>query len=272
MNLFRVILATGFIHMFPEAMEALTDECLPEEWNVYGAFAGLFAMLAILFMQLIEFLVHHQIYRLAKKKENSPVIKTIVEDIPPVSSTTTIVHHHDEGGHSHGFELLEENSSNQIGIYLLEFGITLHSVLIGIALGTTDSSSFVALFIALSFHQFFEAIALGAQIARLKKKSIIPAIVMIILFTISTPAGVAIGIGIRSNSYNPKAVSTLLINGIFDSISAGILIYVSLVNLMAAEMGPQCHEFFALKKRLKLLYFIAFYLGVAVMAVIGRWA
>ena len=271
MYLFRVILSTGFIHMFPEAMGALTDECLSEEWNVYGAFAGLFAMLAILFMQLIEFLVHHQIYRLTNKKQNSPVIQTIVEDLPPVS-TTTVVHHHDEGGHSHGFELLEDNAHNQIGIYLLEFGITLHSVLIGISLGTTDSSSFVPLFIALSFHQFFEAIALGAQIARLKKKSIIPAIVMIILFTISTPTGVAIGIGIRSNSYNPKAVSTLLVNGIFDSISAGILIYVSLVNLMAAEMGPQCHEFFALKKRLKFLYFIAFYLGVAVMAVIGRWA
>ena len=258
--------------MFPVAMEALTDECLTGDWHEYSAFAGLFAMLAILFMQLIEFLAHHHVHHSTKVKD-IPSSSTVVESISPVSSPSTeIVHEHHHGGHSHDLTFLDENATHQISTYLLEFGITLHSVLIGIALGTTDSSSFVALFIALSFHQFFEAIALGAQIARIKKKSIIPAIIMIIIFTLSTPVGVAIGIGIRSNSYNPKAVSTLLVNGIFDSVSAGILIYVALVNLMAGEMGPQCHEFFNLKKRLKFAYFIALYLGAALMAVIGRWA
>ena len=50
-------------------METLTDSCLPDSWNVYGAYSGLFAMLAILGMQLIEFLAHQR-YRYIQQKHN----------------------------------------------------------------------------------------------------------------------------------------------------------------------------------------------------------
>jgi zinc transporter 1/2/3 len=138
-------------------------------------------------------------------------------------------------------------------------------------LGTT-TDSFVALFIALCFHQFFEAIALGAQIANLKNFSIISAVGMVVFYALTTPVGIAIGIGIHSGIYNPKSVSTLLVTGILDSFAAGVLIYVSLVNLITAEMGANAHAFYLLRTRLKLLYYTALYLGVAAMAVIGRWA
>ena len=83
--------------------------------------------------------------------------------------------------------------------------------------------------------------------------------------------GIAIGIGIHSTAYSPKSVAALLVNGILDSVSGGILIYVALVNLIAAEMGVGARAFHVLPKRLKFLYFVALYGGVAAMAVIGRW-
>jgi len=61
-------------------------------------------------------------------------------------------------------------------------------------------------------------------------------------------------------------------NAVLDSVSAGILIYVALINLMIGEMGVQAYSFFFLKKQFKVLYFAGFYLGAAAMAVIGNWA
>ncbi len=252
--------------MLPAGTESLTDPCLSDDWNAYEAYAGLFAMLAILAMQLIEFIAHHQLHRIPVKDNRVNIEESVPQSVLPTDE------HRVDVEHSHGVSLLQESHNHRVSTYLLEFGVALHSVLIGVALGTTDSLNFVALFIALCFHQFFEAIALGAQIERLDNKSLIPAIAMIIFFALTTPVGIAIGIGIHSGTYNPKSVVALMVNGVLDSVSAGILIYVALVNLMAGEMGVHAHGFFALKKRFKFLYFGALYLGAAAMAVIGRWA
>ncbi|CAF1029043.1 unnamed protein product [Adineta ricciae] len=328
-----VVLATGFVHILPDAMETLTDPCLPDSWTVYGAYAGLFAMLGILGMQLIEFLAHER-YRSMTTKHSHTAIGTDVkgptekiesdqkaeeldgasqvngdidransvhhahhahrshgehihahahtpevhyhqhqhlETIQMEPSTTSIEEGEESNHHHHGLALQNNGQSHKISTYLLEFGIALHSVLIGLTLGTA-TDSFVALFIALCFHQFFEAIALGAQIANLKSASIKSAIFMVIFFSLTTPLGIGIGIAIHSGTYNPKSVSYLLSTGILDSLAAGILIYVAVVNLITAEMGVNAHAFNRLSKRLKFAYFVALYLGVSAMAVIGRWA
>ncbi|CAF4905631.1 unnamed protein product [Rotaria sp. Silwood1] len=261
-----VILATAFIHILPAAMNALTDECLPEGWKEYEAYAGLFAMLAILAMQLIEFIARQQLQRVLIHETNVVVEEAQTQSaIIPIESSQ-------QHGHSHGLSLLQDSHNHRVTTYLLEFGIAAHSILIGVALGTDDGSHFVVLFITLCFHQFFEAIALGAQISQLNNKSILPAIFMVSFFALTTPVGIAIGIGVHLNTYNPKSLVALVTTGVLDSVSSGILIYVALVNLMAGEMGVGAHGFFQLRKRVKCLYFIALYIGAALMAILGRWA
>ena len=44
----------------------------------------------------------------------------------------------------------------------------------------------------------------------------------------------AVGLGVRG-TYVPGSQTALIVNGVFDSISAGILIYTGLVELMAHE-------------------------------------
>ncbi|CAF0982924.1 unnamed protein product [Rotaria sordida] len=281
-----VILGTGFIHMLPPAMELLTSPCLPESWNVYSAYAGLFAMLAILAMQLIEFIAHERhppkIDPISNGQNEEPKMQKQVEmetSIAVVVNTPVEIskpkHHHDHDHHHHhhhhGISLQNDPQTDKISAYLLEFGIALHSVLIGVALGTA-SESFIALFIALCFHQFFESIALGAQFARLDRLPLRSIILMVIFFVFTTPVGIAIGIGIHSGTYNPNSIAALLVNGILEAISGGILIYVALINLITAEMGANAKEFHLLSKKLKLLYFIALYAGVAAMSIIGIWA
>ncbi|KAJ2886752.1 hypothetical protein H4R27_000449 [Coemansia aciculifera] len=53
-----------------------------------------------------------------------------------------------------------------LATYVLELGIALYSVLIGLALAISDRG-FIALFLAVCFHQFFEGLALGTSLAEL---------------------------------------------------------------------------------------------------------
>ncbi|RUP44165.1 Zinc/iron permease [Jimgerdemannia flammicorona] len=173
-------------------------------------------------------------------------------------------HHH----HDHGIVFLE-NERKKISTYILEVGVATHSVIIGIALGVSSKNEFTGLLIALVFHQFFEGFALGARIAEVYTRSVLAAF-MSLIFVLTTPLGIAIGIGI-SSTYNPNSTTALLTQGIFDSISAGILLYMAFVNLIAIEFTQniRMHE---LGTRTKVSYYLAMYSGAAIMALIGRWA
>ena len=51
-----------------------------------------------------------------------------------------------------------------------------------------------------------------------------------LLYGITTPIGIAIGLGVRT-SYNPDSTTPSIVSGILDSLSAGVLIYTGLVEV-----------------------------------------
>jgi len=59
-------------------------------------------------------------------------------------------------------------------------------------------------------------------------------IIMALFFSLTTPAGIAIGIGI-SDTYDESSQRALIIEGVFNAASAGILVYMALVDLLAAD-------------------------------------
>ncbi|XP_073308263.1 zinc transporter 4, chloroplastic-like [Primulina huaijiensis] len=64
-----IILATGFVHMLPDATSALTDSCLHEfPWSKFP-FSGLIAMMAALAKLLVDF-VGTQYYEGNKAKKS----------------------------------------------------------------------------------------------------------------------------------------------------------------------------------------------------------
>lgn len=173
---------------------------------------------------------------------------------------------HGEGCHT----LLKQkaDASQIVGIYMMEAGIVFHSVLIGLALGVTGGTSFKTLLIALSFHQFFEGFAIGSAAVDSglgAKKSF----VMGVVYSLTTPVGIAIGVAVRE-TYNGNSTAALLTEGILDSISTGILIYVVLVELIN-PMFTQSKWLRAQKWWLQMLSFASLYAGAGVMAGIGNW-
>lgn len=71
-------------------------------------------------------------------------------------------------------------------------------------------------------------------------------------------------------SVQPGAAGALLAAGVFDSLSAGILIYVCLVDLLTPLMTDSAW-LRAQPRALQAAAFAALYGGAAVMALLGKW-
>lgn len=153
--------------------------------------------------------------------------------------------------------------------YFLSLRSVFHSVIIGLALGVA-TDEFKSLLIAIVFHQLFEGIALGVRIAEIKRFNSWKKFLAACIYPLTTPVGIAIGIGIRK-SFNANGLRALLTQGILDSLSAGILFYNAYVELMAFEMNRNA-VFRAHNWLRKAVLFFAVYVGAAIMAVIGLWA
>ena len=130
---------------------------------------------------------------------------------------------------------VEDYAAQMTAIFILEFGVIFHSVFVGLTLAVAGAE-FNTLYIVLIFHQTFEGLGLGSRLAHApwpKSKRWTPYI-FALGYGLSTPIAIAIGLGIRT-TYEPGSQKSLVVNGVFDSISAGILIYTGLVELMAHE-------------------------------------
>ncbi|KAF2427532.1 putative plasma membrane low affinity zinc ion transporter [Tothia fuscella] len=165
----------------------------------------------------------------------------------------------------------ESYAAQMTAIFILEFGVIFHSIFIGLTLAVAGEE-FKTLYVVLVFHQTFEGLGLGTRLSAApwpKSKRWTP-YALAVGYAISTPIAIAIGLGLR-RSYAPGSQTTLIVNGVFDSISAGILIYTGLVELMA-------HEFMfspTMQKAPIRTVCGAFGLmcaGAGLMALLGKWA
>lgn len=166
---------------------------------------------------------------------------------------------------------IEDYRAQLTAILILEFGVIFHSIFIGLTLAVAGDE-FNTLYIVLVFHQTFEGLGLGSRLAVTPwpKNHLYTPYLFGVAYAFSTPIAIAIGLGVRT-TYAPGSNTALIVNGVFDSISAGILIYTGLVELMA-------HEFmFSSSMRrasIKVVLFavLVMCLGAGLMALLGKWA
>lgn len=91
--------------------------------------------------------------------------------------------------------------------------------------------------------------------------------IMVLLFCLIFPIGIGIGIGI-SNTYNENSSKALIVEGVLLSASAGILIYMALVDLLATDfMGTRMLSSF----RLQLGASLALLMGLICMSILALW-
>ncbi|KAL9073771.1 MAG: hypothetical protein Q9157_004617 [Trypethelium eluteriae] len=305
-----VIIATAFIHLLAPAADALTDPCLTGPITEYDWAEGicLMSVFLLFFLELItmrfaRFDVHggHAQEHSVKVEEGRPAhlsgqtgpYRDESEELPSKDSeaiqgrrTSSHIPGDDHLGHMREHTGNEELSSDweksdglipesyaaqMTAIFILEFGVIFHSIFIGLTLAVAGDE-FNTLYVVLVFHQTFEGLGLGTRLASApwpKDRRWTP-YMLGIGYAFSTPIAIAIGLGVRQ-SYPPNSQTTLIVNGCFDSVSAGILIYTGLVELMA-------HEFMfspsMIRAPIKTLFsaFGLMCLGAGLMALLGKWA
>ncbi|XP_040379999.1 zinc transporter 9-like [Oryza brachyantha] len=274
-----VILATAFVHILPVSFDKLGSPCLTSgPWRKYP-FTGLVAMLGAEATLLIDTIATGYFQRVQDSRAAAAAVVVGCPDATPH-------HDHELGGHAHGVSAAIASATMHNGAadcdaddrakltrhrvisQVLELGIIVHSIIIGISLGASESPSTIRpLVAALTFHQFFEGIGLGGCIvqARFRLKS---TVTMAIFFSITTPLGIVIGIGI-SSAYNENSPTALIVEGLLDAAAAGILNYMALVDLLAEDfMNPRVHK----SGMLQLLISVSLLVGTALMSLLGIWA
>ncbi|USW54929.1 Putative zinc/iron permease [Septoria linicola] len=155
---------------------------------------------------------------------------------------------------------------------MLEAGILFHSVFIGLAVSVSTGSSFVVLLVAISFHQTFEGLALGSRIASIGSfsTSSYKPWLMCVMYGITTPIGQAIGLGVQG-LYDPASELGLLMVGIMNAISSGLLIYAGLVQLLAEDFLSEA-SYAELRGKRRIQACASVVAGCTLMALVGVWA
>jgi zinc transporter ZupT len=157
---------------------------------------------------------------------------------------------------------------------LLEAGILFHSIFIGMAVSVATGTAFVVLLVAICFHQTFEGFALGSRIAAL-----IPALfppsspkpwLMCLAYGATTPIGQALGIWLHT-LYDPLSEAGLLVVGITNAVSSGLLLFAGLVQLLAEDfLSDRSYETLTGRRRIEAS--LAVGAGGILMALVGAWA
>lgn len=261
------LLSLGFIHLLPPALEALGSPCLGAPWTEYP-FALLFCLTAAICMHVLETLTHSHAHSHGPRGRPSVSSSSLtrvptsasVEDLLPSAHTTG-------GEATTSPELVVHAAEDLTGALVLEGGLVVHSVLIGIVLGVAYPDELVALIPALSFHQLFEGFAMGSVLAA-TRCALWKAVALAVLYSLSAPVGVAVGIALRG-AYDPNSTAALLAQGTLDAVSAGVILYAAFVTLLAYEFAHdwQTHA----RPAMRLLMAAALLLGAAVLSIIGIW-
>ncbi|KKA27421.1 hypothetical protein TD95_002025 [Thielaviopsis punctulata] len=245
-----VLMATAFVHLYPTAFSALTHPSLPSFFTeTYSCLPGAVTLGAIL----------------------------VVLGVEMVLSPTRVLGTQFTGRCTQDSKS-EENNAEAASKFqqvmqcrLLESGIIFHSIFIGMALSVASGPGFMAFMAAIMFHQAFEGLALGSRIAAISwHASSVEPWIMVVLYGLTTPTGQAIGLATRT-LYDPKSPAGLLVVGFANAISAGLLAFAALTEIIPEDF-LSTHSWKKMCGWRRVLAYGLVVLGAAMMSLIGYWA
>lgn len=205
--------------------------------------------------------------------------KAILSEARPHAEAS---HAHAHGGHdSHGhqhltFEIPTDFSiiRKVISAVCMEFGVTLHSVFVGLAVGLTTNDELKPLLFALFFHQLFEGMALGSRLVDAKFNSKLE-VSMAVVFSCSAPLGMVAAttaVFISKDAMSGTYFVTMM--AVLNALCGGILLYLAFSLLLfdfAEDMKQFCADGCLNAGKRKLVLFAALWLGMLLMAFVGKW-
>mmetsp|Transcript_5320 Transcript_5320/g.12157 ORF Transcript_5320/g.12157 Transcript_5320/m.12157 type:complete len:396 (+) Transcript_5320:99-1286(+) len=233
-----------------------------------------------------------------KYSQTGPVgQKDVEEDAGPCTIEGVHAHAHEHqvlpgpspGGHAHEEQelvnqLLSTKTMQQtVALYAMEISISIHSVIIGLNIGLSTSSSsddmtaLISLVVAIAFHQFVEGVGLGAVLcdsttARAAKLNSGGGLahyklaMFASIFVLSLPIGIMAGIGSAGEEDTRGQIG---FRGAAMAVASGSLLYIGLAEMAAPYFSdPELNT----KPGLKVCMLGLFSAGMGAMAMLGYWA
>ncbi|KAE8152097.1 Zinc/iron permease [Aspergillus avenaceus] len=265
-----VIVATAFIHLLdPAYSEIGSNSCvgMTGHWGDY-AWCPAIVLVSLMGIFLLDFGAERYVevkYGICRE-DPEPTMTSTASSVAQQPKSKEM----ELESQSENDSVMERSFKQQIAAFLiLEFGVIFHSVIIGLNLGVTGEE-FSTLYPVLVFHQSFEGLGIGARMSAIpfKKGSWLPWI-LCTLYGLTTPISIAIGLGVRT-TYNSGSFTANVVSGVLDAISAGILIYTGLVELLARDFLFDPHRTQD-NKRLTFMV-VSMLWGAGLMALLGKWA
>lgn len=271
-----IVVSVALTHSFPDGSEdldgAVEDGKMPDyAWAGFFALIGLLATFTIEVLVALYLVLSARLYQIYKRRRrqakdtssdsSGDVEKEEMEEVkdePPTHS-----------GHAHGKmgdEKTVLTATSALTVYIADslvllFGLTFHSFFVGVNQGLHGDD--VAFFIAVVAHQFFEGLALGVKNCMVKFPFSLPVIIFFdLIFAISTPVGIGVGLGIKASVGHSSTYE--IISGVSNSLSAGILVWVGSIHLIHEELGKSEGSLRAL-----VAVYLGVLLGAAIMACIA---
>ncbi|KEY65625.1 hypothetical protein S7711_07874 [Stachybotrys chartarum IBT 7711] len=165
----------------------------------------------------------------------------------------------------------QKRRKERLQCVMLEMGILFHSIFIGMALSVSIGNSFIILLIAIIFHQMFEGLALGSRVAVVNwaEKKWQPWL-MALAYGFTTPIGQAIGLATHQ-LYSPGSEIGLIVVGVMNAISAGLLTFASLVELLSEDfLSDESWQYLRGTRRVCACMLV--FAGAFLMSLVGAWA
>ncbi|OHW98366.1 zinc-regulated transporter 1 [Colletotrichum incanum] len=240
-----VVLATAFIHLLDPAYNRIGPRrCIGESghWWDYSWCAAI-VLASILGIFLLDLAAEVYVERRYGQDKNENAMEplftgTSTNQLNNLTGTGTIHYKTSSLGKAmpRSPNLLTVKAANVPSIaafLILEFGIIVHSVIIGLNLGVTGSE-FATLYPVLVFHRSFEGLGIGARMSSIPfgKHTWLPW-VLCAAYRLTAPVSIAVGLGVWT-IHVPKSKQALMVQGVLNAISAGLLIYSAFVELWAA--------------------------------------
>ncbi|KAL8371180.1 hypothetical protein RB595_001159 [Gaeumannomyces hyphopodioides] len=298
-----VIVSTAFMHLISPANEILGKDCLQDLLHGYD-WSMAIVLMTVMTMFLVELLASWFETKKLAADNKAPYDASKKRDVEAVSLDGSPSTAHEGSGRSvteepkeglvvpeapaascapgagdhlgHGRKHVEGDShvayaGKMTSIIILEAGVLLHSVFIGLTLAV--ASQFVVLFVVLVFHQTFEGLGLGSRLATFDwpadRRRWTPW-VFGVLYGLTTPVAIAAGLGVKE-ALARDPTTRFMVEGICNAVSGGILLYTGVVELLAHEFmfNPAMDQ---ASIQYKLMAFGCMSLGAGLMALLAKWA
>eukprot|EP00796_Vickermania_ingenoplastis_P008233 gene8232-5754_t len=301
-----VMLTVGLIHMMGDAAENFEASCVPQAFSeAYDSWAFLIASIAIILMHALDIVIGEIVHgwyerRAAAAATEYPEVERPCHhgkcseeqcleenidmseasdhnsnsEVPAVVGDVPCEDHGCEG-HQHGAVVPLDMTGIQrvVAAVCMEFGVTLHSVLVGLDLGVTGNDEVKVLMVALLFHQLFEGLAMGSRLADAEFK-LSWEIVMMLVFSLRPARRWCRH---RCDYRLPDILSGatyVMVSSVLDSICGGILVYLALSLMLVdfpKDMRRLCSREAPHATWKKLGLFGGLWVGAGVMMLIGKW-